>query len=159
MLCSSESLYPNDIDESFFFQDTNIDNIEILNTFQSYIAQGKYTDARDYINSQEGISGAFACYLNAYENRIHALQQHLQGKTKTNPHHFDRFLPPVDIADGEFWLGGGDPTGKYVLDLEGATLDGTTLVITDDNCSADVENKIITLNCDDDTYEAIEKYS
>ena len=159
MLCSKDSLYPDIVDKSLFFQDANIDTVKILEQFQKYISLGQYTKAKDYINSQEGLSGVFACYLNAYENRIYNLQKHLQGKTKTNPHFFQELIPPENISNDEFWLGGGYPTDKYVLDFEEATLDGTTVVINDSNCSVDVDNKILTLRCDNNIYEAIEEFT
>lgn len=159
MLCSPDSFYPDKIDKNIFFQDVTIDQIDIMNQFQKYISLGQYTRASNYINNQEDISGLFACFLNAIENRVYTLQNHVAKKTKTNPHFFRELIPPDNIAEGEFWLGGGYPIDKYVLKLEEATLDSTAAVINDSNCSVDVDNKTLTLICENDIYEAIEEFT
>lgn len=80
MLCNPVSYYPNKIDEMIFFQDNNIEKMEIINHYNNLIAQEKYSEASKYINQQEGIYGYFACYLNLIENRIEKLQEYLLNK-------------------------------------------------------------------------------
>ena len=80
MLCNSASYYPNKIDEMTFFQDNNLEKIESINHYNSLIAQGKYSEASEYVEQQEGIYGFFASYLNLIENRIYSLQEHLLNK-------------------------------------------------------------------------------
>ncbi len=80
MLCNPASYYPNKVDEMTFFQDNSLEKIEIINHYNSLIIQGKYSEASDYIEQQEGIYGFFADYLNLIENRIYALQEHLLNK-------------------------------------------------------------------------------
>lgn len=80
MLCNPVSYYPNKVDEMVFFQDNNLEKIEIINHYNSLIADGKYNEASNYIEQQEGIYGFFADYLNLIENRIYALQEHLLNK-------------------------------------------------------------------------------
>lgn len=77
MLCNSLSFYPAKIDPLIFFQDVSLDHIHIIDTYHTLISQGKYSEANEYINSQKGIFGCFADFLNAIENRIYNLQQHL----------------------------------------------------------------------------------
>lgn len=77
MLCNPLSFYPDKIDPLIFFQDVGLDNIEIMNTYNDLISKGKYSEANEYINSQENICGYFADFLNAIENRIYNLQTHL----------------------------------------------------------------------------------
>ena len=48
MLCNSASYYPNKVDEMIFFQDNNLEKIEIMNHYNSLIAQGDYIEANDY---------------------------------------------------------------------------------------------------------------
>ena len=55
MLCNPVSYYPNKIDEMIFFQDNNLENVEIMNQYNALIAQSKYSEANDYINQQEGV--------------------------------------------------------------------------------------------------------
>lgn len=77
MLCNPLSFYPDKIDPLIFFQDVNLEKVEILNIYDNLIKKGKYSEASEYINSQEGICGYFANFLNAIENRIYNLQEHL----------------------------------------------------------------------------------
>ncbi|MCM1134368.1 MAG: hypothetical protein NC400_02230 [Clostridium sp.] len=80
MLCNSVSYYPNKIDEMTFFQDNNLEKIEIINHYNALITQGKYSEASDYINQQENVYGFFADFLNLIENRIYTLQEYLLKK-------------------------------------------------------------------------------
>lgn len=77
MLCNPLSFYPAKVDPLLFFQDINLENKEIMDTFDILIHKGKYDEAKEYIDSQKGICGYFADFLNAIENRIYNLQAHL----------------------------------------------------------------------------------
>ena len=77
MLCNPLSFYPDKIDPLLFFQDVNLEKIDIMDTYDNLIKKGKYSEANEYINSQSGICGYFADFLNAIENRIYNLQTHL----------------------------------------------------------------------------------
>lgn len=63
-----------------FFQDNNLENVESMNHYNNLIAQGKYSEANDYISQQEGVYGFFADFFNLIENRIYNLQEHLLNK-------------------------------------------------------------------------------
>lgn len=80
MLCDPTSHYPNKVDEMIFFQDNNLEKVEIMNHYNKLIAQGKYTEASEYINQQESLWGFFADYFNLLENRIYTLQEYLLQK-------------------------------------------------------------------------------
>ena len=84
MLCNPISYYPNKIDEMIFFQDNNLENIEIINYYNGLISQGKFSDASNYISHQEGIYGFFADFFNLLENRIYNTQEFLLTKQKMN---------------------------------------------------------------------------
>lgn len=77
MLCNPTSFYPAKIDPLLFFQDVNLEKLEVMNTYDNLIKKGEFSKANEYINSQEGICGYFADFLNAIENRICSLQEHL----------------------------------------------------------------------------------
>ena len=77
MLCNSLSHYPDGLDEMMFFQDNDIEHIEIINHYNNLISQGKYTEASSYINQQDGVYGYLADFFNAIENRIYSLQDYL----------------------------------------------------------------------------------
>ncbi len=101
MSCNPLSYYPNKIDEMIFFQDNNLENIEIINHYNHLIAHGKYSEASDYIRRQENIYGFFADFFNLIENRIYNLQEYLlQRSPKEQPfiYYDKREYPPLDIV-------------------------------------------------------------
>lgn len=63
MLCRVSSCYPNGVDPMLFFQDNDLEKIDIMNTYNKLISQGKYTEASEYISQQEGVYGYFADFL------------------------------------------------------------------------------------------------
>ena len=84
-MINTMSIYPNGIDKMMFFQDNSLDNIEIINTYENLISQGKYDEANKFLSKQqENVYGFFADYFNALENRIYNLQKYLLTKTKIN---------------------------------------------------------------------------
>ncbi len=102
MLYNINSSYPDQIDPLIFFQDIDIDHLEQMQHFQNLIQQGRYTEASEYINQQNGIHGAFAGLFNLIENRIYALQNYLLAKQRINPHYFSKTKP--DILENEIWI-------------------------------------------------------
>ncbi len=84
-----------------FFQDNNIENAEIIHTYNNLISQGSYNTANDFISKQDGIYGFFADFLNLIENRIYNLQAYLlQKPPKKQPFAtFDeeKELPAIDV--------------------------------------------------------------
>lgn len=80
MLCNPMSFYPKKVDDMTFFQDTNLEKIEIINQYNLLIAQGKYSEASDYINKQSDVYGFFSVFFNLIENRIYNLQEYLLQK-------------------------------------------------------------------------------
>lgn len=79
-MCNSTSYYPNKIDEMIFFQDNNLEKVEIMNHYNELISQGKYTEASAYISQQKNVYGFFANYFNLIENRIYNTQEYLLSK-------------------------------------------------------------------------------
>lgn len=82
MLCNPLSYYPGKIDDMIFFQDNDLDKIEITNEYNNLISRGKYNEANNYIDQQKGICGYFADFFNAIENRIYSLQDYIVNKEK-----------------------------------------------------------------------------
>lgn len=76
MLCNPISNYPDSVDPLIFFQDVNLEKLDTMKAYNDLITQGKYSEANEYISNQE-ICGYFADYLNAIENRIYNLQEHI----------------------------------------------------------------------------------
>lgn len=80
MLCNPVSHYPDKIDEMTFFQDNDLEKKEIINAYNGLVAQGKYSEAAEFINQQKGIYGFFGDFFNLIENRIYNLQEYLLQK-------------------------------------------------------------------------------
>lgn len=109
MLCNTISYYPNDIDPMIFFQDNDIEKIDIINIYNNLISQGKYDDANDYINQQKDVYGYFSDFFNAIENRIYNLQDYLLNQKPPKKKQYVFFDPDVvkdepDIDEGMFWM-------------------------------------------------------
>ncbi len=106
MQCNPVSYYPNKIDEMTFFQDNNLENIEIINHYNNLISQGKYSEASDYINQQEGVYGFFADFFNLIENRIYNLQEYLLNKPpKKQPFvYYDEEAEPPNVDEDTIWI-------------------------------------------------------
>lgn len=108
MLCYTTSYFPDGIDPMLFFQDNDLEKVEIINTYNNLISQGKYTEASNYINQQEGVYGYFADFFNAIENRIYNTQEYLLKKEPVKKQYVffdvnDESNEP-DIDEGMFWL-------------------------------------------------------
>lgn len=108
MLCNTTSYFPNGIDPMIFFQDNDLEHIDIINNYNKLIALGKFTDANEYIKLHNGIYGYFADYFNAIENRIYNWQDYLLKKEPIKKQYVcfdptDTQIEP-DIEEGMLWL-------------------------------------------------------
>ena len=84
-----ESIFPNNresIDPLVFFSDADLDNIEILNQYYTYLNAGDYVGASNYIQSLETSQGGNqispvsyygAWILNYYENMLFAIEDNM----------------------------------------------------------------------------------
>ena len=102
------SIYPDGIDPMTFFQDNNLEKIDVINIYNALISEEKYKEANNFLSQQEGIYGFFADYFNLIENRIYSLQEYILTKEKINP-----FIPfecddadeePPSILEGDIWI-------------------------------------------------------
>lgn len=85
MLYNPISNYPDSIDPMIFFQDIDLTQAGTMEAYNGLISQGRYSEAADFMDSQEGIHGYFPDYLNAIENRIYALQEYLLAHAPKQP--------------------------------------------------------------------------
>jgi len=106
MLCNPLSFYPAKIDPLIFFQDVDLDNVEIMGIYNDLISKGKYSEANEYINSQEGICGYFADFFNAIENRIYNLQEHLLTIEPKQPFVLSDEEPEIKASGAHDFLSG-----------------------------------------------------
>lgn len=102
------SYFPNGIDPMIFFQDNDLDKVEVIDNYNKLISIGKYTDANKYIQSKENVYGYFADLFNAIENRIYSLQSYLLSKNPIKKQYvcFDanQGQEEPDIEEGMLWL-------------------------------------------------------
>ena len=103
MTCNPTSYFPEKIDEMVFFQDINIENYDILKTYESMILNGKFDEANKYLGQQSGIYGYFADFFNAIENRIYNCQDYLIKKEKQRPVTFSK-QEPTELKNGMIWI-------------------------------------------------------
>lgn len=108
MLCNTQSYFPDGIDPMIFFQDNDLGKIEIINNYNKLIESGKYSEANEYIKSQDNVYGYFDDFLNALENRIYNLQKYLLTKNPIKKQYvcFDPTEEQTepDIEEGMLWL-------------------------------------------------------
>lgn len=103
MLYNPLSIYPRGVDELIFFQDVDISHAPIMEHYQKLIAEGKYTEANNFIDQQSNIHGYFAGLFNLLETRIDALQTYLLTKKK-NITHVTSDTEPENIKRGTIWI-------------------------------------------------------
>ena len=70
------TVFPNLIDDRYFFQDISIDKLPIMDKYNSMINVSAYTDAAEYINTQD-VTFYGAWILNMLEERLIALENFL----------------------------------------------------------------------------------
>lgn len=159
MLCKIESNYPTEIDGMTFFQDNNIENIEIINQYENLVSQGTYDKANDLINQQRDIYGYFADFFNVLENKIYSLQGHILTKEKRQPIIFydeeERFpMDELHIIYNDYDDAGShvvlpDNTNNYTHDeiitmIGGHEEDLSTIYFfSDDDTQESIENLLI----------------
>lgn len=103
MTCNPTSYFPDKIDEMIFFQDINLENYKILETYESLISCGNFDEANDFIGQQSSLYGYFADFFNAIENRIYNCQNYLLNKEKKRPVLFSE-TEPTTLENGMIWV-------------------------------------------------------
>lgn len=103
MTCNPTSYFPDKIDEMVFFQDINLENYKILETYESLISCGNFDEANEFISQQSSLYGYFADFFNAIENRIYNCQNYLLNKEKKRPVLFSE-TEPTTLENGMIWV-------------------------------------------------------
>ena len=70
------TVFPDYIDDRYFFQDISIDKLPIMEKFNSMIRVDAYTSASEYINAQD-VTFYGAWVLNMLEDRLIAIETYL----------------------------------------------------------------------------------
>ena len=103
MTCNPTSYFPDKIDEMVFFQDINLENYKILETYESLISCGNFDEANEFIGQQSSLYGYFADVFNAIENRIYNCHNYLLNKEKKRPVLFSK-TEPTTLENGMIWV-------------------------------------------------------
>ena len=107
-MVNTMSIYPDGIDPMLFFQDNDLENLEIMNIYNTFISQGKYEEANTFLSQQEDLHGYFADYFNAIEHRIERLHEHVLSKGKISPFILfesgDADKEPPSTLEGTIWI-------------------------------------------------------
>ncbi len=107
MLCNTISYFPDGIDPMIFFQDNDLEHIDIINNYNKLISLGEYTEANEYIKLHDNVYGYFADYFNAIENRIYNLQNYLLNKKPIRQYvcfEANSEQNEPDVSEGMLWL-------------------------------------------------------
>lgn len=107
------SVFPDRIDPLIFFQDIDIPHREVYNTLKQLLSEGRYSDAMEYINSQEDVDGYYADLYKLLQQRIYNLQYGL--KMADTQIIYDTVVPSKDypyIHNGVVWFNYDITTGK-----------------------------------------------
>ena len=107
MAYSETSVFPSNIDQLDFISDPDYAHKNIIDTHRGYIANGQYTAASNYINSQSGITPVNASLLNMIQNRTIALQEYLltiPDSEKVKRFRFQETDISSTLTDGGTWI-------------------------------------------------------
>lgn len=100
--------FPLQIDDRVFFQDINIDQVPILQRYQTLLSNGQYSTASEYLNNSEVFFYGAWC-LNLIENRLFAIGNYVIDLEEINLVINNKNEPSTDnLEDGITWLGGNE---------------------------------------------------
>lgn len=99
---NTTSNFPVGIDDLLFISDVDYPHKEIFETHKTYLNNGQYSQASDFINSQNGITPIVADLFNLINNRIIALQSYLLESDKCNRATYNS--EPISPVNEEIWI-------------------------------------------------------
>lgn len=94
--------FPDYIDNRYFFQDTSIDKLEIMEKYQEFIAAGAYTSASKYINAQD-VTFYGAWIINMLEERLIAIENYIVYTLEKPDIITYSDTEPTDVEVGYCW--------------------------------------------------------
>ncbi len=95
--------YPNQVDDLNFISDVSIGTEHIYKDHQELLNQCRYTDASEYLKSQENITPMVADLFNMLEARILKTQEYLLQKESTRKISYSD-LEPENVNDTPIWI-------------------------------------------------------
>lgn len=94
------SNFPTSIDDRIFLHDISLDQLDTVNEYRNYIANGNYTQASELLNNSDvGFYGAWV--LNLLENRLVAIENYVQSLDKP---YFVQYGGEEPTEEGSHWV-------------------------------------------------------
>lgn len=125
--------FPVAPDPLIFFQDVDVSHVPAYEEVKALIAEGRYSDAMEYINNVDDIDGYYAGLFNFLQNRIYNTQVHL--KLYRNKWLYSTSIPDELYYDGVIWIdlnigtGVEANVGDYAADIHEFTLQNQRIYI------------------------------
>lgn len=97
---NTSSNFPTSIDDRTFLHDISLDQLDTVNEYRNYIANGNYTQASELLNNSDvGFYGAWI--LNLFENRLVAIENYVQSLNKPR---FVQYGGEEPTTQGSHWV-------------------------------------------------------
>lgn len=100
---NTASIFPDNIDDLFYFQDINLENQPLMAAYQEQLKNREYTKSAQILKNSS-LSYYGADLFNLLENRLFQLQTYYKKNPKINPHVFSS-KKPANIQNGTMWIG------------------------------------------------------
>ena len=123
-----EDTFPISPDPLIFFQDIDVSHASVCEEVKALIAEGRYSDAMEYINNIDDIDGYYADLFKLIQRRIYNTQVYL--KLYRNKWLYSTSIPTSLYYDGVIWIDLNVGTGTeanisdYAAELHEFTLPG-----------------------------------
>lgn len=98
------SIYPDGIDSRVFFSDLSLEHVDLMNQYQSLIAQNKYSDASKLVNESDA-SFYGAWIYNLLDYRLCNIGNYLLTKEQPKLITFQSEEPSDDLSLNMTWIG------------------------------------------------------
>ena len=98
----TETKFPKNIDDRIFFQDIHLDQVPIMEHYNSLLDKSDYTSASEFLNNSEAFFYG-AWILNQFEKRLANLETYLMKLPPKEPLVSHQSSEPASAAAGTHW--------------------------------------------------------
>ena len=95
--------FPNNVDDRIFYNDINIEQLDILNHYKILLDASNYDGASNLLQTSD-IDYTGAWLWNLFELRIKATQEYLLTKQKPQLQIYS-YATPTGVQEGMVWIG------------------------------------------------------
>ncbi len=122
---NTKTKFPQRIDDRIFFQDINLQQLQIMKHYYSLLNSNNYTKASEFLNNSE-VFFYGAWLLNLFEERLRAIGDYLLKLPPKEPLVNYQKDQPINAVEGTHWI----PSDIDIDDIDNAgtwkTLSGYT---------------------------------